>query len=91
MSFHTFGRHTQLYPNPSYETIYIKTTIVIITFPTYQFRLRDNIVTIRADFQQGMESVFRKMNAVTENYWPIYAAAAVTLSFRILFSVTESV
>ena len=31
---------------------------------------------IRADFQQGMESVsYFKMNLVTENYWLIYAAA----------------
>ena len=30
---------------------------------------------IRADFQQGMESVSKfKMNIVTENYWLIYAA-----------------
>ena len=30
------------------------------------------IVTIRADFQQGMESVSEfKMNTVTENYWLI--------------------
>ena len=33
---------------------------------------------IRADFQQGMESVSSfKMNTVTENYWLIYAAATV--------------
>ena len=32
---------------------------------------------IRADFQQGMESVsYIKMNTVTEKYWLIYAAAA---------------
>ena len=31
--------------------------------------------TIRADFQQGMESVSSfKINTVTENYWLIYAA-----------------
>ena len=40
------------------------------------FVKRDNIVTIRADFQQGMESVL-KMNTVTENDWLIYAAAMV--------------
>ena len=33
---------------------------------------------IKANFQQGMESVF-KMNTVTENYWLIYAAATVIL------------
>ena len=33
---------------------------------------------IRADFQQGMESVsWFKMNTVTEIYWLIYAAATV--------------
>ena len=33
---------------------------------------------IRADFQQGMESVLLfKMNKATENYWLIYAAATV--------------
>ena len=33
---------------------------------------------IRADFQQGMESVSEfKMNTVTENYRLIYAAATV--------------
>ena len=35
----------------------------------------DNIATLTADFQQGMESVFYlKMKAVTENYWVINAA-----------------
>ena len=34
---------------------------------------------IRADFQQGIESMsLYKMNTVTENYWLIYAAATVT-------------
>ena len=33
---------------------------------------------MRADFQQGMESVSEfKMNTVTENYWLIHAAAMV--------------
>ena len=46
---------------------------------------------IRADFQQGMESVSQfQMNTVTENYWLIYAATRVmTLSCGVLFSVTE--
>ena len=36
------------------------------------------IVTIRADFQQGMESVsLFKVNTVTENDWLIYVAALV--------------
>ena len=40
--------------------------------------LRDNIITIRADFQQCMESVSEfKINTVTDNYWLIYAAAMV--------------
>ena len=39
---------------------------------------RDNIITIWADFQQGMKSVPSfKMNTVTENYSLIYAAATV--------------
>ena len=38
----------------------------------------DNIVMVRADFQQGMESVsYFKMSTVTENVWLIYAAASV--------------
>ena len=50
---------------------------------------RDSIVTIRADFQQGMESVsFFKMNTVTENYWLIYAAATIIWCV-VLFSITE--
>ena len=32
---------------------------------------------IRADFEQGMESVSTNMNTVTGNYWLIYAAATV--------------
>ena len=45
----------------------------------------DNIVTIRADFQQGMESVsYFKMNTVAVNYWLIYAAALVM--WRVLLS-----
>ena len=39
---------------------------------------RDNIVTNRADFEQGMESMsYFKMNTVTENHRLIYAAATV--------------
>ena len=41
---------------------------------------RDSIIMIRADFQQGKESVsLFKMNTVTENDWRIYAAAMVLL------------
>ena len=44
----------------------------------------DNIVTIRTDFQQGMESVSSfKINTVTENYWLIYAAASVIWPYRV--------
>ena len=40
-----------------------------------------NTVTIRAEFQHGMESMsYFKMNTVTKNYWLIYAAAIMTLS-----------
>ena len=57
------------------------------------FPYRGIIVMIRADFQHGMESVSSfKMNAVTGNYWLIYAAAMViiiTLPCRLLFAVTE--
>ena len=39
---------------------------------------RNSVVTIRADLQQGMETVSSfKINTVTENYWLIYAAAMV--------------
>ena len=39
---------------------------------------------IRADFQQGMESVSEfKMNAVTENYWLVYAAATVIWPYHV--------
>ena len=44
----------------------------------------DNIVTIRADLQQGMESVsYFKTNTVTENYWLIYAAATVIWPYHV--------
>ena len=52
----------------------------------------EGIVTIRADFQQGMESVSSfTMNTVTEHYRLIYAAAMVImhLSCGVLLSVTE--
>ena len=40
---------------------------------------------VRADFQQGMESVSKfKMSTVTENYWRI-----MTLPCGVLFPVTE--
>ena len=40
--------------------------------------LKGHIITIRADFQQGMDSVSQfKMNMVTENYWLIYAQATI--------------
>ena len=43
--------------------------------------LRDIIVTIRADFQPGMELVsLFKMNRVTENYWFIYAMRDIIFS-----------
>ena len=39
---------------------------------------------IRADFQQGMESVLEfKMNTVTDNYWLIYAAAMVIWPYHV--------
>ena len=42
--------------------------------------LRDNIVTITADSQQGMESVSKfKMTTVTENYWLISIQHADTV------------
>ena len=44
----------------------------------------DSIVTIRADFQQGMESVsLFKINTVTENYWLIYGAATVIWPYHV--------
>ena len=47
---------------------------------------------IRADFQQGMESVSEfKMNTVTENYCLILCSSNgnMTLSCEVLFSVIE--
>ena len=39
---------------------------------------------MRADFQQGMESVSKfKMNTVTENYWLIYAAATIICPYHV--------
>ena len=39
---------------------------------------------IRADFQQGMESVsWSKMNTVTENYWLIYATTTVIWPYHV--------
>ena len=42
----------------------------------WKIQLNGNtIIMIRADFQQGMESVsLFEMNTVTENYWLIYVA-----------------
>ena len=41
---------------------------------------------IRADFQQGMESMsYFKMNTVTENYWVIYVSAMVIWSYHMGF------
>ena len=45
---------------------------------------RGSIVTIRADFQQGMESMSPfKMNTVTKNYWLVYAAATVIWPYHV--------
>ena len=45
---------------------------------------------IRADFQQGMETMsMLKMNIVTESYWLIYAAATDDFIMWVLSSVTE--
>ena len=39
---------------------------------------------IKADIQQGMESVsLLKMNTVTKNYWLIYAAAKVIYPYHV--------
>ena len=39
---------------------------------------------IRADFQQGMESVSSfTMNPVTENYWLVYAASTVIWPYHV--------
>ena len=50
----------------------------------FSFPWMDNIITIRADFQQGMESMSSfKINTVTENYWLIYAAATVIMTLSV--------
>ena len=81
-----------------FKKIYFKLVILVFSIdaPKHSFLKWDlffgwnfmwdfsSIVTIRADFQQGMESVSQfKKNTVTEIYWLIYAAAMV------IFSVNE--
>ena len=63
----------------------LTTSFLVRSYYT-QERKRDSIVTIRADFQQSMESVSLvkfKMNTVTENYWVSYAAATVISHYHV--------
>ena len=98
MSCGLCGLCDHLYINVCFLKIYFKLVILVFSIyaPKHSFLKWDlffvwnfmcdfsSIVTIRADFQQGMESVSQfKKNTVTEIYWLIYAAATV------IFSVNE--
>ena len=65
----------------------MNTALIVVIHDSYfpkSSNKRVSIITIRADFQQGMELVpYFKNNTVTENYWLIYAAAIVIWPYHV--------